>query len=82
MPFQVLLNPINHFFLQINIPDPKFGLQGIITETIIPNGSNDKNINFLLDLQVIKFAIFECNSKEMWDSFLNIRDFKNELFFC
>lgn len=79
LPESFKKRPINDFFLQVKIPDQEHGLQGIVTETILPSSTQTK-VQFLLDLQVIKRNM-QSTDNEIWDSFLSIRNFKNELFF-
>jgi uncharacterized protein (TIGR04255 family) len=70
---------VNSFFIQLNIPSQDNTMTGIITETfgIQPNNK----LQVILDLIVSKPQTVVCNSSEMWDSFKNIRHFKNQLFF-
>lgn len=75
------INALNNFFIQIRVPSNDDILQGIITETMLPNVADEKNEIFLIDLTVSKSAMFECNSNDIWSSFNEIREFKNELFF-
>lgn len=70
---------INNFFIQINVPNEDNDLEGIVTETIIDQSK--EKIKVLIDLSVVKKGDFECDSREIWDSFTKIRDFKDTLFF-
>lgn len=76
------INPsLNSFFLQIDVPCGKNEMQGIITETLLPNTQSSDKLNFLIDLTVLKAGKFDSESEEIWAWFTQIRDFKNDLFF-
>jgi uncharacterized protein (TIGR04255 family) len=71
---------LNSFFIQINVPSEDNSMTGIITETFGTLPTN--KVQVILDLIVSKGQNVVCNSEDMWNSFKNIRDFKNHLFFC
>jgi len=74
-----LSRSINGFFIQLNIPSQDNSMTGIITETF---GTIPKNqLQVILDLIVSKAQNVICNSDDMWSSFSNVREFKNQLFF-
>jgi hypothetical protein len=54
-------------------------MNAIINETILP-GNKDQLV-LLLDINVTKAGNFLCNSTEMWEALVNIRNFKNNIFF-
>jgi uncharacterized protein (TIGR04255 family) len=73
---QALLN----FFLRfvINSPDSKF--TAIVTETF-EERTKDNKLPIILDIDVFSAKAYDINSKELWDNFEKIRDFKNQIFF-
>lgn len=71
---------LDNFFIQLNTQNNNNTLKGIIAQTIIPQQSNNSFFTILLDIAVIKAGNFVCNEKFMWDSFIELREFKDNLF--
>lgn len=71
---------VHSFFIQINVPNLDNSLNGIVNETfgLQPGGSE---LTITLDISTTKQGSFICNSSEMWQAFVDLRNFKNELFF-
>jgi uncharacterized protein (TIGR04255 family) len=71
---------VNSFFIQINVPNADNSLNGIVNETFgLQSGGNELTIT--LDISAVKQGVFVCNSQEMWQTFVDLRNFKNEMFF-
>lgn len=70
---------LNNFFMQLNIPNDNQTLNGIITQTLRDVSKN--KLQVLLDLNVVKTKNINGSSEEIWQSFDDIRNFKNQLFF-
>ena len=65
--------------MQLNIPNDNQTLNGIITQTLRDVSKN--KLQVLLDLNVVKTKNINGSSEEIWQSFDDIRNFKNQLFF-
>lgn len=68
---------IDNFFIQIKFGEK--GLRAEITETVL--GVKDDKLSLILDLNVFKKGDFLCNESDMWDSFNELREYKNKVFF-
>lgn len=74
-------NPdVTNFFVQVQVPNREGTLMGIITETLLPNEVDPAKLLLLLDLTVAKAGEFDCDKAGLWESFLEIRGYKNDLF--
>jgi uncharacterized protein (TIGR04255 family) len=67
------------FFMRLEIPNDRYNAIAIVTETIEP--PHEKSLPFILDIDVIREAKYEPASTEIWDTFEQLRNFKNEIFF-
>jgi uncharacterized protein (TIGR04255 family) len=72
---------LSALFMRLEIPDEKRGLMAIITETVQPPVEEGKRLPFIFDIDVIRGAIFEPTSPAIWDTFEQMREYKNEIFF-
>lgn len=68
-----------NFLMRLEVPDPKSGSTGIITETMEP--PNENSLPLILDIDVIREAQFDPKSEDLWVAFEQVRDFTNEIFF-
>jgi len=76
------INPsLGNFFIQINTVDKAKQLNATISEKILGVDQNNKKLNLLLDITVFKKDIFECDKSKMWESFNDLREYKDDLFF-
>ena len=71
---------LNHFFMQLVIPNTDIQATAIITQTIETPMKN--RLPLILDIDVFRETSYNINNKdEMWDEFQKLRKFKNEIFF-
>jgi uncharacterized protein (TIGR04255 family) len=76
------INPIvDNFFIQINTSNKEKKLNAVISEKILKVDKTKAELSLLLDVTVFKKSSFECDKKEMWDSFTDLREYKDDLFF-
>ncbi len=71
---------MNNFFLQISVPDEAADLHGNITETILRTPGDNEQLNFLIDIAVIKYLELNCKDVIVAEIFKSLRSFKNKLF--
>lgn len=72
---------LNNFFVQINTSNEEKDLIGIITETILPEHLKRNEIVLLIDVSVVCQKEYNTSNQEIWDSFVKIRKYKDDLFF-
>lgn len=72
---------VRAFFMRLEIPDPTRGLIAIVTETIQPPTPDTKQLPLIFDIDVVRSATFEPSSPAIWETFEQMRDYKNEIFF-
>lgn len=72
---------VKAFFMRLEIPDSTRGLIAIVTETIQPLTPDKKQLPLIFDIDVVRAATFEPSSPGIWETFEQMRDFKNEIFF-
>ena len=68
--------------MRLEIPDRERGLLAIITETFQPPVHDGKRLPFIFDIDVVRGATFEPSSPAIWDTFEQMRNYKNEIFFA
>lgn len=71
---------IDHFFMQIILPNPEIQAKAIITQTMEP-ATNKNTLPLILDIDVFSEAVYADNKEEIWNDFEKLRVFKNEIFF-
>jgi len=71
---------IDHFFMQVILPNPEIQAKAVITQTMEP--ATDKNkLPLILDIDVFMEAVYVDNKEEIWTDFEKLHVFKNEIFF-
>lgn len=73
---------LSALFMRLEIPDQKRGLLAIITETFEAPVDEGKRLPFILDVDVVRHATFEATSPAIWETFEQMREYKNEIFFA
>lgn len=74
---------VRALFMRLEIPDPKSGLVAIVTETIEPSVDEGKRrLPFIFDIDVVRSAELEPTSPAIWETFEQMHDYKNEIFFA
>ena len=73
---------ISTLFMRLEIPDSKRGLMAIVTETIEPPVEEGKRLPLIFDIDVVRSATFEPASPAIWETFEQMREYKNEIFFA
>jgi len=68
------------FFMRLEVPHDEYQAIAIVTETIEPP-PNDQFLPLIFDIDVIHEAQFSPGSTEIWQTFEQLRNFKNEIFF-
>nr|MBC8551408.1 TIGR04255 family protein [Candidatus Brocadiales bacterium] len=71
---------LNHFFMQLEIPNPELPAIALITQTM-GNPTANQRLPLILDIDVFSKTDFIHNDEEMWKEFEKLRKFKNEVFF-
>ena len=66
--------------MQLTIPNPDIEANAIINETI-ENVSNSQRLPLIFDIDVFREVNIVENKQEIWATFDQLRDFKNEIFF-
>jgi len=69
-------------FMRLEIPDEARNLVGIITETIEMPVAESKRLPFIFDIDIISGGTFEPSSLSVWETFEQMREYKNEIFFA
>jgi uncharacterized protein (TIGR04255 family) len=72
---------LHALFMRLEIPDPRRGFLGILTETFEQPSGEPARLPFILDIDVIRDATFEPASPSLWETLEHLRDYKNELFY-
>lgn len=73
---------VSALFMRIEIPDPKRGLMAIVTETMEPPVEEGKRLPLIFDIDVVRSVTFEAASPAIWETFEQMREYKNEIFFA
>lgn len=75
---------LSALFMRLEVPHPERGLLAIITETLEPTVEKEakKWVPILFDIDVVRSATFEPSSPAMWETFEQMRKYKNEIFFA
>lgn len=73
---------VSALFMRLEIPDPKRALMAIITETIEAPIEDGKKVPLIFDIDIVRSATFEPASPAMWETFEQMREYKNEIFFA
>lgn len=71
---------LEHFFIQLVIPNPDIPAKAIITQTMQPP-VNNQILPLILDIDVFHEAEYPVDKLEIWDVFEKLCIFKNEIFF-
>jgi len=71
---------LEHFFIQLVVPNPDVQAKAIITQTM-QKPINDKTLPLILDIDVFQEEVYMGNQTEIWDMFEKLHIFKNEIFF-
>lgn len=71
---------IDHFFMQLILPNPEIQAKAIITQTMEPATAKNK-LPLILDIDVFSEAVYVDNKEEIWNDFEKLHVFKNEIFF-
>jgi len=77
-----MLQGVSSLFMRLEIPDHKRGLMAIVTETIEPPIDEGKRLPFIFDIDVVRPTTFEPSSLAIWETFEQMRELKNEIFFA
>lgn len=72
---------LDSFFMRLVIPDSKTQAVGIVTETVEPVDESGKRLPLIFDIDVFRTAAFNVQDNAMWETFENLHDLKNEIFF-
>jgi len=71
---------LNHFFMQLEIPNPELPAIALITQTMGKPTGNQR-LPLILDIDVFNEIDFINSDEEMWKEFEKLRKFKNDVFF-
>jgi uncharacterized protein (TIGR04255 family) len=71
---------LNHFFMQLEIPNPDLSAIALITQTMEKPTENQR-LPLILDIDVFSKIDFINSDEEMWKEFEKLRKFKNDVFF-
>jgi len=71
---------LDHFFMQLVVPNPDIPATAIITQTI-GKPTQNQILPLILDIDVSLKTSYVDNKSEMWDEFEKLRIFKNDIFF-
>ncbi len=71
---------LNHFFMQLEIPNPELPAIALITQTMEKPTENQR-LPLILDIDVFSEISFINSDEEMWNKFEKLRKFKNDVFF-
>lgn len=69
-------------FMRLEIPDPDTGLLAIVTETMELPVDDNRRLPLILDIDIVSTATFEPASGAIWETFENMREYKNRIFFA
>lgn len=70
---------LSNFLMRLEVPDPRSGNIAVITETMEPT-KNDR-LPLILDIDVIREAVFDPRTEDYWEVFEQLHDFAEEIFF-
>ena len=70
---------LNHFFMQLEIPNPELPAIALITQTMEKPTENQR-LPLILDIDVFSKIGFINNDEKIWKEFEKLRKFKNDLF--
>ncbi len=73
---------ISALFLRLEIPDTKRGLMAIVTETMESPVEDGRRLPLIFDIDIGRSATFEPASAAVWETFEQMRECKNEIFFA
>ncbi len=72
---------LNSFFMRLVIPDAKTQAAAIVTETVEPIDESSNRLPLILDIDVCRLAAFSVQDETLWETFEQLHDLKNEIFF-
>ena len=72
---------LSSLFMRLEIPDAKRKLVAIITETMESPTKDGKRLPLLFDIEVVRQDRLDPRSPALWETFEQMRQFKNEIFF-
>jgi uncharacterized protein (TIGR04255 family) len=72
---------LSALFMRLEIPDPNRGLIAIVTETFQSTINEGKELPLIFDIDIVRESTFEPSSPAIWETFEQMREYKNEVFF-
>lgn len=73
---------ISALFMRLEIPEDKRGLMAILTETMEQPTDEGRRLPLIFDIDVVSSQTFEPTSLAIFDTFEQMREYKNEIFFA
>lgn len=73
-------NTLSGFFTRLVISNPEIQANAVITETMEKIDEKARILPFIFDIDVSRDFIFEPQSEEIWRTFNELRQFKNQVF--
>ena len=70
-----------NFFMQLIIPIPIMNAVAIVTETVDVSQNPSSILPLIFDIDVFREAVFDLDSAEVWETFEQLRELKNDIFF-
>ena len=71
---------LEHFFMQLVVPNPDIPATAVITQTM-EKPTENQILPLILDIEVFLQTSYLENKAEIWDEFEKLRIFKNDIFF-
>lgn len=72
---------LDSFFMRLVIPNPKAQAVAIVTETVEPIDESSNRLPLIFDIDVFRMAAFSVGDQSLWETFEQLRNLKNEIFF-
>ncbi len=72
---------LDSFFMRLVIPDARTQAAAIVTETVEPIDESNNRLPLIFDVDVFRLAAFNVQDKTLWETFEQLHDLKNHIFF-
>jgi uncharacterized protein (TIGR04255 family) len=72
---------LDSFFMRLVIPDGKTQAVAIVTETVEAIDESSNRLPLIFDIDVFRLAAFNIQDKTLWETFEQLHDLKNDIFF-
>jgi uncharacterized protein (TIGR04255 family) len=77
-----LPNVLVEFLVRLVIPQREAGSNVVLTQALESVNPDNKSVSVLIDIDAFKSIELEASSEQLWAHFHELRDIKNQTFFC